>query len=442
MPQPRAHAYAKLNRTTGEIRLLHLQPAASNTNPVKCYLLHAPLEDTDRTPYEALSYTWGISSRSEAIQLGDHGFLVTENLKEALLALRDPHSTRVLWIDAICINQDDVEERAHEVLRMLRIYQLASRVVVWLGAHSDNSELAMQHFHELDLEWRLSRDPAVRTRVIRLLKSVISRTVALGYGLLVTLMSRYLISAWNIIFFLGWVPLFSRSGLVLDLVRLVTGFTLFDMVLSVWAGYRELRTDLANDMATPPPEIVKALAAFFARTWFRRAWIVQEVAAAQDLIILCGSAQIHVISFFNATHAIDRRVANTSTRSAYVDSGYVRGAMLRVIVNKAAIGSLGSIGGADFGARTTRADRLLNLLQQFRFADATDDRDKIYCLLGLSSFAQDESGVNEDAEDNAIEKTARSTFYAMLKATGRLKTYPPGRQTGPVEASEHPRRRY
>lgn len=57
--------------------------------------------------------------------------------------LRYPDKTRSLWVDAICINQGDIPEKNTQVPRMADIFRLAERVVVWLGAESDNSTLAL-----------------------------------------------------------------------------------------------------------------------------------------------------------------------------------------------------------------------------------------------------------------------------------------------------------
>jgi hypothetical protein len=69
---------------------------------------------------------------------------VGQNLWSALRYIRRPEKSRVIWIDAICINQnDDDDERGEQVKRMADIYRWASRVVVWLGLPSNKSSLAM-----------------------------------------------------------------------------------------------------------------------------------------------------------------------------------------------------------------------------------------------------------------------------------------------------------
>jgi Heterokaryon incompatibility protein (HET) len=79
--------------------------------------------------YEALFYVWGDPSRS-LIQCSGTTMYVTKNLKYALLQLRIDGKTRVLWIDAICLNQLDLQEQAQQVKIMSSIYSKAPHTVV------------------------------------------------------------------------------------------------------------------------------------------------------------------------------------------------------------------------------------------------------------------------------------------------------------------------
>jgi hypothetical protein len=83
--------------------------------------------------YEALSYCWGDPELQGFILLNGNAASVTVNLTRALENIRLDHGTRVLWVDALCINQEDTTERNHQVKQMGAIYQKAERVVVWLG---------------------------------------------------------------------------------------------------------------------------------------------------------------------------------------------------------------------------------------------------------------------------------------------------------------------
>lgn len=87
--------------------------------------------------YCALSYVWGDARQMKPIVVDGKTLLVTENLYAGLLSLRAgrsllPGSQDVFWIDAICINQEDVREREHQVQHMAVIYARALSVLVWL----------------------------------------------------------------------------------------------------------------------------------------------------------------------------------------------------------------------------------------------------------------------------------------------------------------------
>lgn len=97
--------------------------------------------------YDALSYTWGGPGRRIDIQLNDQPFSISQNLYDALkqLAVSRHHSGaphRRIWIDAICINQTDNEEKSKQVMQMTEIYARAKRVLLWLGASDNFTALA------------------------------------------------------------------------------------------------------------------------------------------------------------------------------------------------------------------------------------------------------------------------------------------------------------
>jgi hypothetical protein len=88
--------------------------------------------------FEALSYVWGSQEDLKQITCNKVSLSVTKNLFEALMALRDGiDEDRYLWVDAICINQNDSAEKAFQVRNMLTIYEKAVRVIAWLGPLSN-----------------------------------------------------------------------------------------------------------------------------------------------------------------------------------------------------------------------------------------------------------------------------------------------------------------
>ncbi|KAJ3521508.1 hypothetical protein NM208_g13259 [Fusarium decemcellulare] len=122
-----------------EIRLLRILPGEV-FDDLKCELLHVSL-DAIQT-YEALSYTWGDNSKSEQLTIGDYQLGITANLHQALVHLKHKDLARLIWADAVCINQNDVAERNAQVRKMAEIYSFASDVIIWLGKEEDDVEPA------------------------------------------------------------------------------------------------------------------------------------------------------------------------------------------------------------------------------------------------------------------------------------------------------------
>ncbi|KLU92484.1 hypothetical protein MAPG_11429 [Magnaporthiopsis poae ATCC 64411] len=105
--------------------------------------VHVSLEtyrDGDRPEYETVSYTWGgeddDSSPSKPVYVGPYwdALFQTKNCYEMLRHLRPNRGVRFIWVDAICINQNDLDERAQQVAKMRTIYSNSWRVIVYLGS--------------------------------------------------------------------------------------------------------------------------------------------------------------------------------------------------------------------------------------------------------------------------------------------------------------------
>jgi hypothetical protein len=130
-----SHPYSILPPDSDNIRLLRLLPNEDEAAPVQCELRNYSLQKLGpRTHlYEALSYVWGDTRETLPIWVDNNQFPVTVNLYAALFRLRDHSLERIIWIDAICINQEDSQEQGHQVQLMAKIYSNAHRVIVWLG---------------------------------------------------------------------------------------------------------------------------------------------------------------------------------------------------------------------------------------------------------------------------------------------------------------------
>ena len=113
---------------SNHIRLLHLEPGTGNIQ----FTLR-PVSLDDKPEYEAVSYCWGDVSDTRPVYCGTISLEITNSLHTALRRLRYEKEIRVLWADAICINQHNVAEKNTQVQLMRRIYSQPSRVLIWLG---------------------------------------------------------------------------------------------------------------------------------------------------------------------------------------------------------------------------------------------------------------------------------------------------------------------
>ncbi|KAL9620509.1 MAG: hypothetical protein Q9160_004978 [Pyrenula sp. 1 TL-2023] len=117
----------------------------------------APISINPRHPFDALSYAWGPTTDLVDIQINDQNntrnlLSVTRNLSVALPYLRHADKDRMIWIDAISINQKDLDERALQVQLIADIFQQARAVVCWMGPESEDSDLAVRTIRDLSLK--------------------------------------------------------------------------------------------------------------------------------------------------------------------------------------------------------------------------------------------------------------------------------------------------
>ena len=141
-----------LTNPGSDIRVLGLLPGIFES-PIGCTLAFQslmPATKYDRYPeYEALSYVWGPEEPIDSIKIHTAGHYsgmmnITPDLSAALRQLRDSTSVRFLWIDAICIDQANIQEKNHRVPLIADVYRRAEHVCVMLGQSSDDSHKALQ----------------------------------------------------------------------------------------------------------------------------------------------------------------------------------------------------------------------------------------------------------------------------------------------------------
>ncbi|KAM0168684.1 hypothetical protein ACHAPF_010749 [Botrytis cinerea] len=140
------YSYSTNPLDSDSIRLLGLMPDKDLTSPIHCRLHNYSLRESDRGfhLYEALSYVWGSPDKPNFVFINEYSLPVTANLHTALLHLRDRNFERIIWVDSICINQEDNTEKSHQIQLMAKIFGLANRIIVYLGEAADDSDQALE----------------------------------------------------------------------------------------------------------------------------------------------------------------------------------------------------------------------------------------------------------------------------------------------------------
>ncbi|KAH0432372.1 heterokaryon incompatibility [Colletotrichum camelliae] len=238
--------YRTLSPLENEIRLIEVDRLhkIDTQSPVRCRLKHASLY-TDPN-YIALSYAWGDPNVTRAIILDGHNVQVTENLESALRHVassfwNDEEPGPTLWVDAICIDQQNETERTQQVAQMGAIYSTATRTMIWLGPADEDSDLAIQTLHTLG-----QKGIRLRDHVPSWAKVPFSDTPS----------TRRVIRTQKIL-----------DGILADLCR---------------GGSRKLA----------------AINSLFGRPWFRRVWVIQERVLSSNTFVCCGGADIGWGRFF------------------------------------------------------------------------------------------------------------------------------------------------
>ncbi|KAM0544493.1 hypothetical protein ACHAPJ_011787 [Fusarium lateritium] len=166
--------YKSLDSSRQEIRLLTLHQPLDDDPTVSCTLSHValgPATDSVVPAYEALSYVWGEPDFSAPILLNGKPFSITPSLHHILSALRLRGQTRALWVDAVCINQSDPEERKQQVALMRKIYSYCKRDIAWLdpmiGKDVKSRDIYMDKKTLADKEGRIKEGMEFMQKIIQ-----------------------------------------------------------------------------------------------------------------------------------------------------------------------------------------------------------------------------------------------------------------------------------
>lgn len=140
LPDSPSFTYVPLPNAATHIRLLEIVPGTGDN--IDCY--YSSHSVADAPGYTALSYTWGDVVPTKTITINSQPLDVRWNCHYALWQIRHYGHTGYIWVDALCINQQDIDEKNHQVQMMGKIYECAEGVLVSLGPEADNSDLVFR----------------------------------------------------------------------------------------------------------------------------------------------------------------------------------------------------------------------------------------------------------------------------------------------------------
>jgi Heterokaryon incompatibility protein (HET)/Ankyrin repeats (3 copies) len=295
------------------IRLIRLLKGSGST--IECELFDAWLSPADcLMDYAALSYTWGGEEKPREILVNQRRMAVTENLYLALQHVRYLETDRILWVDAICINQMNHLERGHQVGHMASIYRAAERVIIWLGDAADDSDYGMAFAKRVEND-------------------------SLKYS--------------------------CDKG---------TGPTHLLDCLSDGEMFR----------------LYRSLKSLLQRPWFRRVWILQEVANARVAEVICGTKSVSA-RIFSLVPAFVGIVPDPHSQ-----------AVLDIMP-----------GHSRESSWWAQKRDLQTLLLKFGNSEASDPRDHIFALLGISTDACNTDLLKPNYE-NSIQEVIGETVSFIL----------------------------
>ncbi|EME88768.1 uncharacterized protein MYCFIDRAFT_80138 [Pseudocercospora fijiensis CIRAD86] len=157
----KAYQYHPLAHDEQQIRVLRFEQGQPDDDHLLRFKLESLTLHTDlQEPYYAISYAWGENPGLAPIIMDGREALVPDSAEEALRgilrAIRtdESHQATLIWIDAVCINQDDLEEKSHQVAMMGRVFAKAHLVFSWLGPDDGTTPAAIQSFEALQRQYR------------------------------------------------------------------------------------------------------------------------------------------------------------------------------------------------------------------------------------------------------------------------------------------------
>jgi hypothetical protein len=369
----------------GQIRLIRLLPGAW-TDPIQCELFE---EDHGATKYEALSYVWGSQNVTRPIFLNRKEFRVTFNLEGALRHLREhfknDDKSKVFWVDALCINQNDTEERTNQVQLMGDIYRKCEQVVVYLGDRLDSR-------HRPEKPYIAIRFNRYETIPDDIFDGDADLDIIKIFSLFQDLaQDKHLMG----------IPAFSRQH---DPSEPHTN-------MKSKANYDERSKlfEYLRRMMQPP-----------FTPWWSRVWVIQEVTVAPKVLLMYGTCSVPWKMVYGAalsymSHSgscCSEVVANLPRDQTNVLADFCS-RILGIAESRLRSGERA----AEYPpSRVSTPQSLLDLLRKFRDRRASDPRDKVYALLSLAPVSRKSPRLIPDYSLSEVEVFRQATMQCIYEA--------------------------
>ncbi|KAI0976770.1 heterokaryon incompatibility protein-domain-containing protein [Xylaria arbuscula] len=351
-------AHRPITPGTRRIRLIEILPKKTPEDVIpSCNLIHFDLDDPP--PYVALSYVWGDTTRSSSVLVNGTTFKATQSLADLLCHLVPQEKPLTAWVDALCIDQDNEEEKSVQVGQMAEVYRRASFVLCWLGlgtAESRDAMLWIQKYGSQAHQLGIGNTPALR--LVNLLRQFNSNPQSIDDSTMRTFLH--------------------------DIQEQFTSWVLGD--------------------GGP----ISALYHFFERPYWNRMWVVQEVVLGKTVHFRCGDLTVceedlhhtlRLIRNFGIYQSLELQGDRSVGRDqAATTSTYGIGISTRNPINLLKL------------RRAKGPYEFVYLIRSLRHFKATDPRDRIFSLL---SFAFD---VADFAIQPDYNKTYHEVYVGVSKA--------------------------
>ncbi|KFY34036.1 hypothetical protein V495_08222 [Pseudogymnoascus sp. VKM F-4514 (FW-929)] len=308
----------------------------------------------------ALSYVWGradpSSTQTYEVLIDGKRLAISRNLYDALHAMHnDAYGDIRVWADAICICQEDVDERSAQILLMSDIYNIAADVKIWLGHLPRDGKRCLKFINDLTSALMNIDTELEDSRTERIVTTVVTRS----FGPLVQGINYFNKVVDNLSDVVFEPARTDKAQMVLDADDVLS--THEESVNGV-SGWRPSDRSLRKVEKEDFQEMADLLArTFMQHEWFSRMWVVQEMGVSNSSQFLIGGVEVSTRYFLRTLYYLH-----------FVRKIRIEGAEHFTRLTKMSL-----------AWKDGRRQPLRDLIRECRYRKATDPRDKIFSLLGL-----------------------------------------------------------